>query len=117
MAVRNEPCDQIGGKVCGTAMARMFNLQQVLELIEDRFQQGPAAQQHLCVQHQQAVRHVALEMRNEAQPPRVQQLARQRLRHIVLQRHLAKKYATLVSKQGRRCDGWSKHRKPGSSVH
>ena len=53
-------------------MARMLNLQQVLELINDSFHNRPAAQQQFVLQQQQLIGHVALDMRDEAHLARAQ---------------------------------------------
>ena len=45
MAVGDQPCDQVDQEVDGAAMAGMFDLTDVFELIIDRLNDGPLTQE------------------------------------------------------------------------
>ena len=59
MAVVDEACDQIDQKVDRTAMARMFDLTDVFELIVDGPGDGAFAEKELVGPLEQAVLHLA----------------------------------------------------------
>ncbi len=79
MAVGDEPGYQIDREVGRTPMARMLNLEQVLELVKHRFHQGPSAKNDFFVQQQQAVGHIPLEVGHQPHPPGLEQGTGQRL--------------------------------------
>lgn len=84
MAVGDEPRHQIDRKVGRTAVARVFNLHEMLELIEHGFEQGTASQDNLLMQQQQAIGHVPFEVRHQAELARAEQFTREWLREVAL---------------------------------
>jgi hypothetical protein len=48
MAVGNEPGDQMHDKIDGTAVTRMFNLRNILELVNDGLDDGSFARASVC---------------------------------------------------------------------
>lgn len=61
MTIGNQPTDHMDEKVGWASMATVFNLRDVLQLVVDRFDDGPVAQQPLVRQRDQPVFHVLLE--------------------------------------------------------
>ncbi len=58
MAVGNESSQQMHDKIGGTAMTRMLNLRNILELVDDGLDNRPFAQQQLIRQVHELVFHV-----------------------------------------------------------
>ncbi len=63
-------------------MPRMLNLQQIFELVKDRFQEGSSTEHDLVMQQEQTIPHVALQMRHQPQATGLDQNAGQRLGQI-----------------------------------
>ena len=73
----------------------MLDLADVLELIDDRFDEGTLSQQHLVQQWHQAVFHVALDAGDQAHAAKIQSLE-EFLADVTL---VAKKFAEQVLRQ------------------
>ena len=58
MAVGNEPSDQMHHKIDGTAMARVLNLRNILELIDNGLDNRSFAQQQFIRKVHEMVLHV-----------------------------------------------------------
>ncbi len=58
MAVGNQASDQIDEEIIDTAMARMFNLRNILKLVIDGFNDRALARQQFVFEQDQAVLHV-----------------------------------------------------------
>lgn len=67
-AVGNEACDQIDQEIDGAAMARMFDLRDVFELISDGLDDGAFAQEQLVRVIEQTVVHLFTQFGDELQP-------------------------------------------------
>lgn len=67
-AVGNQPGDQMSHEIDGAAMTGVFNLRDVLELINDGFNDGALTQQQLVAQQHQLVFHVGLELGDQFDP-------------------------------------------------
>jgi len=68
MAVGNEAREQVDQEIVRTAMARVLDLADVLELIEDRLDERPLAEEEAIGEGQQEVAHVLAQFGDEAQP-------------------------------------------------
>ena len=75
------------------AVAGMFNLRDVFELIYDTFNDGPFPQKELVDQRQQAVFHVLPQFGDELNAKRVKELFKQRLRNVAAIRNQLAKQA------------------------
>jgi hypothetical protein len=84
MARGNETCNQIDQKVDGAAMARMFNLRDVFELIGDGPGVGTFAQQEPVGPVQKTVVHLFAQFGDELETLSDQQLLGEWLREIAL---------------------------------
>ncbi len=82
MAVSNQATQEVDAEVDRAAMSGMLNLRDVLELVDDRFNNGAFASQHLVRQPHQARLHVAFGLGIQLDATGVQQLLKQRLRHV-----------------------------------
>jgi hypothetical protein len=58
MTVGNEPSNQMHDKIGRATMTRMLDLRNILELVDNRFDNRPFAQQELVRQMHQPVFHV-----------------------------------------------------------
>ena len=67
MTVGDQPRQEVDQEVEGTAMAGMLDLTDVLELVIDRLDQRPFAEQELVRQRHQQVAHVLAQFGNEPQ--------------------------------------------------
>ena len=65
--VGNEASDQIAKQVSETAMAGMLNLRNILELVDDGFDNGALAQKNLVEVGQQFVAHVLFEFGDQVE--------------------------------------------------
>jgi hypothetical protein len=81
VAVRTEAREQVNNKISGTSMARMLNLGNVLELIDDGLNDGSFADQELVREMHQAIGHVLAQPRDQMKPLLKKQL-RQRSRDV-----------------------------------
>ncbi len=61
MTIGDQPTDNIDEKVGRAAMTTVFNLRDVLQVVIDRLEDGPMAQQPLVRQRNQSVFQVLLE--------------------------------------------------------
>ena len=82
MAVGNQSCNQVDQKVDRAAVARMFNLADVFELIIDGLNDGSLAQEEFVRQVEQAIAHALAKFGDELKPLGDQQLLSQRLGEI-----------------------------------
>ncbi len=73
MAVSNQAAHQVDQEIGDTAMPRMFDLRDVLEWINDGFDNGPLSQQQFVAQGHRAVFHVAFEFGDQLNPKRLLQ--------------------------------------------
>ncbi len=71
-------------EIVGTAMAGMLDLADILELIIDRFDQCPFAQEQAIGQRQKDIAHVLAQFGDEAHPVGDQELLDQGLRDVAL---------------------------------
>ncbi len=82
MAIGDQPTEQVHHEVVDTAMARVFDLGNILQLIKDGLDEGSLAQQDLVGERQQAIFHMGFEFRDQLESEGVPQLLNQRVRHI-----------------------------------
>jgi hypothetical protein len=78
----NQPAQDVDKAVDGRAMARMLNLRDVLQLVNDGFDNRALAEQQPVVQGHQSLFHVAFELGDELNACGFQQLFCQLLRDI-----------------------------------
>jgi len=91
VAVSNQAAQNIDAEVDRTAMTRMLNLGDVLQLVDDRFDNGTLASQQLIGEPHQSGFHVALRLGKQLDAAGAEQLLKQRLRHIApVCKHFAK---------------------------
>ncbi len=69
MTIGNETRDKIDQEVDRTAMARMLNLTEVLELIIDRLDESPLAKKQFVGEREQTIVHLFAEFRDEVDAP------------------------------------------------
>lgn len=67
MAVGDEPSHQMEDEVERAAMTRVLDLADVLELVHDRFDNRPFAQEKLITQRQQPVAHILAQLGDQPQ--------------------------------------------------
>ena len=79
MAISDQASEKINQKIDRAAVASMFDLGNVLELIDHRLNNGPLAQQDLVDQVHQAVLHVGFDLGDELQPEGLHKLFEERL--------------------------------------
>ena len=65
MAISNQPGNQIDQEIVDTAMPRMGDLRNILQLVIDRLNDGPFAQEQLVHQGQQSILHILANGRNQ----------------------------------------------------
>jgi hypothetical protein len=82
MAVSNQPSHQVHQEVDRAAMTRMLDLADILELIIDRFNDGPLAQEQFVRHLKQAVVHLFAQLRDEVNALGDQEVLRERLGKI-----------------------------------
>ncbi len=82
MAVSNQAAHQVDQEIGDAAMPRVFNLRNVLKLINDGFDNGPLSQQQFVAQRHQAIFHVAFEFGDQLNPKGLPQLFQEGLGHI-----------------------------------
>ncbi len=58
MAISNQATQEVYQKVDWTAMTRMFNLRNILELVDDGFGNGALAKQKFIHQRHQSIFHI-----------------------------------------------------------
>ena len=80
MAVGDQPCDQIHEEVDRTAMAGMFDLTDVFELIVDGLDDGAFAEKELVRPLEQTVLHLFAQFGDELKPVGHQELLSEWLR-------------------------------------
>lgn len=68
MAVGNEPGDHMHHKIDGATMARMLDLRNILELIDDGLDNGPFAHQQLIREMHEMVLHVFTQPGDKLEP-------------------------------------------------
>lgn len=83
-------------EIVGTAMARMLNLADILELIVDRFDQRPFAQEQLISQIQDLAVHVLTQLGDQMHPVLHQELLSQGLGDVAF---VAKEFAEEAANQ------------------
>src|SRR5690242_13974962 len=92
MAVGDESSNHVNDKIDRTAMARMLDLRNILELINNRLDNRPFAQQELVREMHQPVFHVFTQPGHELKPLFKEQL-RERSRNVAA---ISKELATQV---------------------
>src|SRR5205823_2440620 len=65
MTVGKKPGNQMNDKMSGTAMTRMLDLGNILELINDGLNDGPLTKQELVVEMHKLIFHVLTQFRDE----------------------------------------------------
>jgi hypothetical protein len=65
--VRRQPCQEMDEEVERAAVTRVFDLTDILELVMNRLDERPLAEQELVGQGEQSVLHVRAELRNQVQ--------------------------------------------------
>ncbi len=91
MAIGNQSPQNIDKAIDGRAMARMLNLRNVLQLVDDGFNDGAFAEHQTVIEGDQSLFHVALEFGDELNACGFEQLFCQLLRDIALVgKHLTK---------------------------
>lgn len=70
-------------EVDGTAVARVFNLGDILELVDDGFNDGALTEQELVAQQHQLVLHIGFELGNQFNPL-LSELVTQRFGEVAL---------------------------------
>lgn len=84
-------------------MAGMLNLRNILQLVNDGFDDGTLADQQAITQRHETIIHVALELGNQLHPHAFKQLLSQLLRDIALvSKHLTK--LVVAGVWARECD-------------
>ena len=68
MTIGNQPTDHIDEKIGWTPMATVFDLRDVFELVIDRFDDDPFAQEPLVRARDQAVFHIPLDGGKQLDP-------------------------------------------------
>ena len=84
MTVGNQAAEQIDQEVERTAMTRVLNLRNILELVNNRFHNGALAQQEFVGEWHQLITHVALEFGDQLNAKGRQQVLKQRLGDVAL---------------------------------
>ena len=82
MAISDQTGQRIYKEIDWTAMPRMFDLRDILELIDDGFDDGPFAQQDLIIQQHEAVLHVLAQLGDQLKIVHLSELVHQRLRDV-----------------------------------
>lgn len=91
MAIGNQSAQNIDKAVNWRAMARMLNLRNVLQLVDDGFNNGALAQHQTVAQGHQSLFHIAFEFGDDLNACGLQQLFCQFLRDIAfVGKHFAK---------------------------
>src|SRR6266566_3333357 len=67
-AVGKKSSDQMDDKIDRTAVTRMFNLRNILELVNDRLNDGSFAQQQFVRKGHEMILHVLAQPRDQMQP-------------------------------------------------
>ncbi len=71
MTIGNQAAHQVDQEIRPAAMPRVLNLREILELVDERFDQTPLPQEQFVCQGQQAVFHVALDFGNHLNAQRL----------------------------------------------
>jgi hypothetical protein len=74
MTVSDQPSQQMDDKICRTAMARMLDLRNILELVNDRLNDGSFAQQQFIREMHEMILHVFAQPGDELKPMFKEQL-------------------------------------------
>jgi hypothetical protein len=82
MTIGNQACQDVDKAVNRTAVRRVLNLRDILELIDHTFDDGTFAQQEFIDKWHKAVFHVAFEACDQVHTQGRQHLLKQRLRDI-----------------------------------
>ena len=90
MAIGDQPTQHIDNEIDRAAMPGMLNLGDVLELIDNAFDDGSFAQQDLVSQRDQAVLHILAQPGDQLHIEGFKQVGEQRLRDIA---PIAKQFA------------------------
>ncbi len=64
-SVGNKASDEVAQEIPRTTMARVLNLRDILELVDNRLDDGSLAQENLIQQVHELVLHVAFELGNQ----------------------------------------------------
>ena len=86
MTIRDQTAQQVDQEVRHTAVARMFDLGNILELVDDGLDNSPLPQEDLVHHRQEPILHVRLEFRDQLEAEGLQQLLKQGVRQIALVR-------------------------------
>jgi len=78
VAVGNQAIQQVNAEVNRTAMARMFNLRNVLELVKNCLNNGAMAGQKLGMEMYQLILHIAARLGEKLDAQAFEQLLSQR---------------------------------------
>src|SRR5262249_19088438 len=84
MAIGDEASEQMHEEIVGTAVTRMLDLADVLELVDDGLNEGAFAQEHVSGEGQEDVAHILAEFRDELQAVAKEELLGERRRDIAL---------------------------------
>mgnify|MGYP001824657640 CR=1 FL=1 len=82
MRIGDQASQHIYKIVYRTTVTRMLNLRDVLELIDDGFDDGPFTKQDLVSHGHQAIFHVAAQLCDQLKIEQMPKLLKQRLRDI-----------------------------------
>ncbi len=82
MTIGNQPTDDIDKTIDGGAVPGMFDRRDVLQLVNNRLNNGAATQEQLIAQRHQAMLHVSLELGDQLKPGLLPSLLSQFLRHV-----------------------------------
>jgi hypothetical protein len=67
VAIRDEACEQVNEEIAGAAVARVLDLRDVLELVEDRLDERPLAKQEPVGELKELSAHVLAQVGDETQ--------------------------------------------------
>jgi len=78
VTVGDKPCEQVDEEIDGTAMTRVLNLRDVLEVVNDGLNEGTLAQEQLVGERHEGVAHILAQVRDEPQALREEELLSER---------------------------------------
>jgi len=84
VTVGDEPCEQVDEEIDGTAMTRVLNLRDVLEVVNDGLNEGTLAQEQLVGERHEGVAHILAQVRDEPEALGEEELLSERRGEVAL---------------------------------
>ena len=88
MAVSNQPSDEMDDKIGWAAVTRMLNLRDILDLVDDRLNDGPFAEQQLIGKEHEGILHILAQSRDKMKSLFKEQLAQRSGNRTVISKEL-----------------------------